>query len=118
MANRVTYVLLGDVRNAYVNHHRCATVTHMSESVGIRALQQHASAVVARAAAGEEIQITDRGRPVARIVPMLRTRAEELIESGRVRPARQQLSLPKPIRLPHGAPTASEVLGRLRADER
>ena len=90
----------------------------MSESVGIRALQQHASAVVARATAGEEIQITDRGRPVARIVPMLHTRAEELIESGRVRPARQQLSLPKPIRLPHGAPTASEVLGRLRADER
>ena len=91
----------------------------MGESVGIRALQQHASAVVARAAAGEEIQITDRGRPVARIVPILRTRAEELIESGRVRPARRpSTELPTPVRVSDGQPTASEVLTRLRADER
>jgi len=40
------------------------------ESVGIRALKQNASAVVARAAAGESIEITDRGRPVARLVPL------------------------------------------------
>lgn len=91
----------------------------MTESVGIRALQQHASQVVARAAAGEEIQITDRGRPVARIVPILPTRAAELIESGRVRPPRRTFTdLPKPIRVPKGQPTASEVLARLREDER
>ncbi|MGV9671830.1 type II toxin-antitoxin system Phd/YefM family antitoxin [Gordonia sp. NPDC003504] len=36
----------------------------MSE-VGIRALKQNASAVVAEAAAGETVTITDRGRPVA-----------------------------------------------------
>ncbi|MGI8757140.1 MAG: type II toxin-antitoxin system Phd/YefM family antitoxin, partial [Acidimicrobiales bacterium] len=39
----------------------------MDESVGIRELQQHASKVVARISAGEEIVITDRGRPVARM---------------------------------------------------
>lgn len=33
--------------------------------VGVRALKQNASAVVADAAAGREITITDRGRPVA-----------------------------------------------------
>lgn len=91
----------------------------MTESVGIRTLQQHASKVVARAAAGEEIQITDRGRPVARIVPILQTRAEELLESGRVRPPRRpSFDLPKLIRVPSGQPSASEVLARLRADER
>jgi len=36
-------------------------MTHMSE-VGIRALKQNASAVVADAAAGQTITITDRGR--------------------------------------------------------
>ncbi|MFN2486319.1 MAG: type II toxin-antitoxin system Phd/YefM family antitoxin [Acidimicrobiia bacterium] len=34
--------------------------------VGIRALKQNASAVVAEAASGELVTITDRGRPVAR----------------------------------------------------
>ena len=37
------------------------------ESVGIRELRQNASQVVARAAAGEVITITDRGRPVAQM---------------------------------------------------
>ena len=43
----------------------CASMKHMSE-VGIRALKQNASAVVAEAASGETVTITDRGRPVAR----------------------------------------------------
>ena len=43
-------------------------MTYMG-SVGVRALQQHASEVVPRAAAGEIVEITDRGRPVARLVP-------------------------------------------------
>src|ERR1035437_1427621 len=37
---------------------------------GSRELKAQASAVVRRAAAGEVITITDRGRPVARIVPL------------------------------------------------
>lgn len=39
-------------------------------SVGIRDLKQNASAVVARAAAGEIIAVTDRGRPVAQLTPL------------------------------------------------
>ncbi|MCX6410098.1 MAG: type II toxin-antitoxin system prevent-host-death family antitoxin, partial [Actinobacteria bacterium] len=35
------------------------------DQIGIRALKQNASAVVARAAAGEALIITDNGRPVA-----------------------------------------------------
>ncbi len=35
--------------------------------VGIRALKQNASEVVARVEAGEEITVTNRGRPVAKI---------------------------------------------------
>lgn len=40
------------------------------ERIGIRELKQHASAVLRRVAAGEEVEVTDRGRPVARIVPL------------------------------------------------
>src|SRR5262245_41752831 len=38
--------------------------------VGIRELKDNASAVIRRVAAGETIRITDRGRTVARIVPL------------------------------------------------
>jgi hypothetical protein len=42
-----------------------ATVKRLTE-VGIRALKQNASAVVADAASGQTITIIDRGRPVRR----------------------------------------------------
>ncbi len=60
--------------------------------VGIRALKQNASAVVADAAAGETITITDRGRPVARLSPIGRSHVQMLIESGQARPARRRLA--------------------------
>jgi prevent-host-death family protein len=91
----------------------------MGESVGIRELQQHASKVVARAAAGESVEITDRGRPVARLVPMHATPTEDLVASGRLRPARRPLDeLPPLVEPPPGAPSASEILALLRAAER
>src|SRR5262245_36186971 len=74
----------------------CATMKHMSE-VGIRSLKQNASAVVARAAAGESVTVTDRGRPVARMTALPATRLEDLVEAGRARPARRKLAdLPPP----------------------
>lgn len=54
----------------------------MSE-VGIRALKQNASAVVAEAAAGELVTITDRGRPVAQMVPVAASRVEALVAAER-----------------------------------
>lgn len=59
------------------------------EVIGIRELRQNASAWVAKAKAGVTIQITDRGRPVARLVPL--TPAEQardaLIAEGQLIPA-------------------------------
>ena len=62
------------------------------ESVGIRALKQNASAVVARVVGGEALEITDRGRPVARITPIRGSRLSELQAAGLLRPARMTLS--------------------------
>lgn len=65
--------------------------------VGIRALKQNASAVVAQAAAGETVTITDRGRPVARMTPIPVRPLERLVASGRARLARHDVnSLPAP----------------------
>ena len=87
---------------------------HMKE-VGIRALKQNASAVVARAAAGEIITITDRGRPVARLTPIRKSRIEELIDSGLARPAKRPI-LDLPERKP-GPSLSAEIL-RMRDEER
>jgi prevent-host-death family protein len=92
----------------------CATLKHMSE-VGIRALKQNASAVVAEAAAGKTVTITDRGRPVARMTAIPRSRLRALIGEGRARPARcRVIDLP----VPEPGPDLSRVLREMRSDER
>ena len=58
----------------------------MSE-VGIRALKQNASAVVADASAGETVTITDRGRAVAQLTAIPTSRLQQLIASGKGPPA-------------------------------
>lgn len=61
------------------------------DEIGIRELRQHASVHVRSAAAGESLTITDRGVPVARLVPVteLEERLHELVKSkGLVPPSR------------------------------
>jgi prevent-host-death family protein len=97
--------------------HRSATLTHM-DRIGIRALQQNASAVVARAEAGEVIEITDRGRPVARLVPVrASSHLQALVDAGRLRLAKASLK-DTPPPLPAGARSLSEILAEMRANER
>jgi prevent-host-death family protein len=102
---------------------KCSTLTHMTpgdhDRVGLRALQQNASAVVARAAAGEVVEITDRGRPVAHLVPLVRGRLETLVDAGRARPATIEVAdLPPQIELVPGERSLSSLLAEARVDER
>ena len=62
--------------------------------VGIRALKQNASAVVAQAAAGEQVTITDRGRPVAQLSPIAASRLAQLVAAGLARPAKHDTCRP------------------------
>lgn len=86
-------------------------------TVGVRELRQHASKYLEEVAAGESIEITDRGRPVARLVPISGDPWEDLINAGEVvkssRPMRTEDL--KPAAYTH---SASESLERLRANER
>lgn len=97
-----------------------ATLPHMArEQVGVRALQQNASEVVKRAAAGEIIDITDRGRLVARIVPAHLRGMEALRNAGFVRDATRSLAdLPPPLPTGPGERTLGEILAEQREDER
>ncbi|WP_291525885.1 type II toxin-antitoxin system Phd/YefM family antitoxin [Branchiibius sp. NY16-3462-2] len=83
--------------------------------VGIRALKQNASQVVAAATAGESVTITDRGRPVARLTPLEESLLDRLIASGAARaPLRSLADLPAP----QLEAELSSILQEMREDER
>ncbi len=83
--------------------------------VGIRALKQNASAVVAEAAAGETVTITDRGRPIAQMTAIPASRLHGLIAAGRARPARRKWTDLAP---PEPGPNLSRALAEMRDGER
>ncbi len=86
----------------------CYIVTHMSEKVGIRELRQNLSRYVARTVRGESFEVTDRGRPVGRLVPPSTGDPwlDELVAEGLVRPAqRRSAMLPEPSELGTGSIT-------------
>jgi len=98
-------------------------------TVGIRELKQNASAVVARAARGETLVVTDRGRPVARLLPLERKgRLQEMIDSGQITMPEHSMAdyirehtvdgkFVPPGRLTGDGPSLSEVLMEMREEE-
>ncbi|MGL6279200.1 MAG: type II toxin-antitoxin system Phd/YefM family antitoxin [Gaiella sp.] len=70
--------------------------------VGIRELRAHLGRYVEQVKGGEEIVVTEHGRPVARIVPLNGERKiDRLIREGVVRPApRPKGPRPEPLDIP------------------
>jgi len=89
-------------------------------SVGIRELRQRASELLRRVEAGEAIEVTDRGRPVALLTPVPQQgRLERLRAAGEVVGASVKLAeLPPPLRPAENRDLPSAVLMKLRRDER
>jgi prevent-host-death family protein len=88
------------------------------ERIGVRALQQHASAVLKRVRGGESLEVTDRGRPVALIVPIeIRGVIERLQASGGLMKAKGDLLEIEPLRSSIRGESASERLRRMRNSE-
>ena len=89
-------------------------LTHM-ETVPIRELQQHSSAVIRRVREGESVGVTDRGTLVAVLVPPTAVGgAGALLAAGRTRPATRNLDdLPAAV---SADVSSDEVLQSLRAD--
>jgi prevent-host-death family protein len=89
-------------------------------SSGIRELRQRASELLRRVEAGETIEITDRGRPVAVLAPLPdRGSTEQLRATGDLVASESDMNdLPDPLPLAPGEEPPSRVLERLRGDER
>jgi antitoxin (DNA-binding transcriptional repressor) of toxin-antitoxin stability system len=71
-------------------------------------------------ARGETIEITDRGRPVALLLPLPEgSQLDQMHAAGEIEPATGGFEdLPEPLELTPGVEPPSEVLARLRRDER
>ncbi len=89
--------------------------------IGVRELRQHASRYLAQVAVGESVEVTDRGRLVARLVPAGGDPWDDLVAAGSVSVPSAETDLlavsPADLRSTSVRP-ASEVLAALRADER
>ena len=90
--------------------------------VGVRELRQNLSVYLERVIAGESLEVTDRGRAVALLVPLRpgATVVDRLVASGRAIPARRQLGDLPPLKgrvaVGLGA-RAQRALQELRADK-
>jgi prevent-host-death family protein len=88
------------------------------ERIGVRELRQHASRWLARVAAGETIEITDRGRLVAVLSPPRDVSVwDQLVAAGRLIPARHELRGVLPLPSDPARCSLTEELADLR-DER
>lgn len=89
------------------------------ERIGVRELRQHASRWLRRVADGESFEITDRGRPVALLSPVVEedSTLDRLLRSGQLTTPRQKWQRPRPVPLDQG-PAASDVLAQMREEER
>lgn len=85
------------------------------ERIGVRELRQHASRYLERVKAGETVEVTERGRLVALLVPPspATTTRERLIDEGRLTPGRGPLVYPHRRAAAH---STDEVLADLRAE--
>ena len=89
-------------------------------AIGIRELRQQASRYLRDVQRGETIEVTDRGQPVARLMPVPREDSiDALTASGRLTPARgDALELGSPLIPVTGKALPSEALADLRSAER
>ena len=55
------------------------------QQIGVRELRQHASKYLKLVAEGATLEVTDRGRAVARLVPVVADNWKNMLASGRVR---------------------------------
>jgi prevent-host-death family protein len=90
--------------------------------VGVRELRQNLSVYLERVISGESLEVTDRGRAVALLVPLRpgATLVDRLVASGRAIPARRQVGDLPPLkgRVPEGlGARAQRALQELGADK-
>ncbi|MDQ3644820.1 MAG: type II toxin-antitoxin system prevent-host-death family antitoxin [Actinomycetota bacterium] len=90
-------------------------------SIGVRELRQNASRYLREVKRGATVEVTERGEPVARLVPVPdgESNYERMVAEGRIIPGRGNLlDVIDPIGPEPGERPLSEILEEMRADER
>jgi prevent-host-death family protein len=85
----------------------------METKTGIRELKAQLSAYLRQVKAGGTVTITDRGKPIARIVPLaqpIETQLEVLQEAGLIAWNGQKLSPMAPVARTQGDRTVADLL--------
>lgn len=85
----------------------------MATTVGIREFKARLSYYLQRVKEGGTVVITDRGKPIAQIVPYARTneeRLEQLRASGLIAWSGQRLRAQAPVARARGEKTVAELL--------
>lgn len=86
--------------------------------VPVRELNQDTAGVLARVKGGEEIDVTERGVVVARLVPVRAHPLGDLIASGVLQPPTNRDPLPRPSGPVRTDSEAGAVVREMRDDER
>jgi prevent-host-death family protein len=87
----------------------------MATRMGIRELRDSLTQTIRRVRAGETIEVTNDGEPVAVISPYRRSRLDQLIAEGKATPGRQ-FQPPTKLYEAKGPITASEAILQDRAE--
>jgi len=88
------------------------------EQIPIRTLNQDTAGVLARVEQGESIESTNRGNPIARIVPIAADRMADLVASGLVLPPTLTGPIPVPTQAAEPGADAGQLISALRDEER
>jgi prevent-host-death family protein len=88
------------------------------KQVGVRELRQNASGVLREVKAGLSVEVTEHGRPVARIIPITASHWEDLFATGLAvrspieewRPSKKRIKI-------KGGKTSTQILIEMRAEE-
>jgi len=83
------------------------------ESIGIRELKAHLSAYLRRVKDGQTLIITDRGKPIGRIVPegvSLEERLRTLVDAGLVSWSGKKMGPREPVALNRGPGLISDLV--------
>lgn len=84
--------------------------------MGIRELRDTLTSTIRRVRAGETIEVTHDGEPVALLAPIPKTRIEWLIATGRATPAKRPFRVPRHLYPVTGPMTPSEALEEDRGE--
>jgi prevent-host-death family protein len=95
---------------------------HRPARVGVRELRQNLSVYLDRVKAGETLEVTEHGQPVAQLAPRPAKPVsiiDQMIADGRITPATfdHRKVPPAPIMPSDGGPTLSEIILQMRDEE-